>query len=201
MSKGDLTRQHIIERAAIVFNQKGFAGTSLQDIMDATGLRKGGIYNHFSSKDEIALAAFDYSYSILNSYFTQKLEGVESPIERLITFIKSFSIYKEYSLMEGGCPILNTAIEHTDGNEDLNRALKQKAQKGLNVMIKIVSRRLEKAIEAGEARADTDVEQFASLVIASLEGSVMLSRINEDFSHLERVIDHLIDTIEREIRL
>ena len=61
MSKGEQTRQAIIEKAAPLFNQRGFEGCSMADIMEATGLEKGGVYRHFSSKEELAAAVFRYS--------------------------------------------------------------------------------------------------------------------------------------------
>ena len=54
MRKGELTRQRIIAQAAPIFNQRGFAGCSMQDLMEATGLEKGGLYRHFSGKEELA---------------------------------------------------------------------------------------------------------------------------------------------------
>jgi TetR/AcrR family transcriptional repressor of nem operon len=54
VTKGQQTRREIVEKAAPLFNKKGFEGTSLSDLMHATGLQKGGIYHHFSSKEELA---------------------------------------------------------------------------------------------------------------------------------------------------
>ena len=71
MSKAERTRQFIIEKTAPIFNEKGYAGTSINDLTEATGLTKGSIYGNFENKDEVALAAFDYNF------------------ERVITFIKS----------------------------------------------------------------------------------------------------------------
>src|SRR5258708_16478992 len=62
MSKGELTRREIVKKAAPLFNRKGYEGTSLSDLMQATGLQKGGIYRHFSSKQQLAGEAFDYSW-------------------------------------------------------------------------------------------------------------------------------------------
>ena len=61
MGKGELTRERIIAQAAPLFNQRGFAGCSMQDVMEATGLEKGGLYRHFSSKEELAAEAFRYA--------------------------------------------------------------------------------------------------------------------------------------------
>ena len=46
-SKGQETRQRILAEAAAIFNQRGYEGCSIQAIMEATGLEKGGIYRHF----------------------------------------------------------------------------------------------------------------------------------------------------------
>ena len=59
MSKGEQTRERILARSAQLFNRQGYSGSSLSDIMRETGLEKGGIYNHFSSKEQLALEAFD----------------------------------------------------------------------------------------------------------------------------------------------
>src|SRR5271170_2332921 len=62
VTKGEQTRGDIIRKSAPLFNQRGYEGTSLSDLMEATGLQKGGIYRHFSSKEELATEAFDYSW-------------------------------------------------------------------------------------------------------------------------------------------
>ena len=60
-TKGERTREGIVAAAAPLFNQRGYAASSMSDVMAATGLEKGGIYRHFESKDELALAAFDHT--------------------------------------------------------------------------------------------------------------------------------------------
>ena len=75
--KGVLTRERIVHLAAPVFNKKGYAGASMADNLAATGLQKGGIYNHFESKEQLAVEAFDYA--------------IEMMIERGIVFSGSFT--------------------------------------------------------------------------------------------------------------
>ena len=64
MEKGRATRQRVIAQAAPVFNQHGFAGTTLSELMEATGLQKGGIYRHFAGKEQLALEAFDHAHEV-----------------------------------------------------------------------------------------------------------------------------------------
>ena len=61
MSKAERTKQFIVEKTAPIFNMKGYAGTSVNDMMAATGLTKGSIYGNFKNKDDVALAAFDHN--------------------------------------------------------------------------------------------------------------------------------------------
>jgi len=62
MTKGEQTRQEIIRKAAPIFNQRGYDGAALSDLMKATGLEKGGIYRHFDSKQQLAAEAFDFAW-------------------------------------------------------------------------------------------------------------------------------------------
>ena len=75
MTKGEQTRQRIIARAAPVFNVHGFAGTSMGQLTEAIGLEKGGIYNHFPSKEALALQAFDYAVGLTAARFAAALDG------------------------------------------------------------------------------------------------------------------------------
>jgi AcrR family transcriptional regulator len=62
MTKGEETRQTIVEKAAALLNQRGFSGFSMSALMEATGLEKGGIYRHFDSKEQLASEAFEYAW-------------------------------------------------------------------------------------------------------------------------------------------
>src|SRR5712692_7436391 len=127
MTKGEQTRQDIVEKAAPLFNQKGYEGTSLTDLMDATGLQKGGIYRHFSSKQELAAAAFDYSWL---RAVNNRLDGVEdsaNSVDRLKKMISNF-VELRSELVPGGCPLMNTAVESDDGNPILRTRAKKALQ-------------------------------------------------------------------------
>src|SRR5215469_8561210 len=108
MSKGDETRQRIIAAAAPLFNKQGYAACALKDIMEATGLEKGGIYRHFESKEEIAAEAFDYAWAISMALRRKGLDEIGDPIEQLKSHIGSFA---NRSSIPGGCPLLNTGVD------------------------------------------------------------------------------------------
>ena len=113
--KGRQTRQEIVRRAAPLFNRQGFAATSMSDLMQATGLQKGGLYRHFPSKESLAQEAFDYTWEKAVSERLDGVDKVPGSIPRLKAMIDNF-VEKRAHLVPGGCPLLNTAIESDDGN-------------------------------------------------------------------------------------
>ena len=60
ISKAELTKLHILETVAPIFNKNGYAATSMQDITKATGMTKGAIYGNFKNKEELAISAFKF---------------------------------------------------------------------------------------------------------------------------------------------
>lgn len=192
MSKGDETRQAIIERSAPLFNRLGFRGCSMSDIMEATGLEKGGLYRHFSSKEEIAQAAFRYSVEASIRLRTSGVEESDSPLEALRAMIARF--VHSPSAVPGGCPLMNTAIDADDGNETL-RGLVREAFRAWRDRITAI---IERAIAAGEISVETDAAWLANTVITSLEGAVMLSRLErrkEPLVHAQRTLSIVLDSL------
>ena len=103
MSKGELTRQRIVALAAPVFNQQGFAGTALSDLMGVTGLEKGGIYRHFESKQQLAEEAFDYAWNIAMDLRFKAADAIPNAVDRVRQTIRNFS-ERRTGLVAGGCP-------------------------------------------------------------------------------------------------
>lgn len=187
VSKGRRTREAIVERASELFNVRGYAGTSIAEILARTGLEKGGLYNHFSSKDELALAAFDRAVADLRERQRTWVEGSVDPRTWLEAFLTGFESMIARGGPVGGCPLINTAIEATDGHP----ALRKRARAAFGEFAQILERTIVAGVVAGDFARTTDAAGVASTMIAALEGGVMLSRLHRDPIHLQRVIGHL----------
>jgi TetR/AcrR family transcriptional repressor of nem operon len=87
--KGEHTRQEIIRKAAPIFNQRGYDGAALSDLMKATGLEKGGIYRHVDSKEELAAEAFDYACEETLHARIHDLDGITNTVDRLKQLLAS----------------------------------------------------------------------------------------------------------------
>lgn len=197
MSKAKETKEKILKQAAELFNQYGYAGSSISDIMQATQLQKGGIYNHFKSKEELALAAFDFAAQKTSRRFLIAIKSKHNAIERLQAILSVFRNYKDEPPLVGGCPILNSAIE----SDDANPALRDRVQKAMDAWRNMICRIINKGISSGEIRVTVEVDTVATIIISTLEGAVMMSKLYGDSIHLERVIDHLNDYIESCLRV
>src|SRR5215475_6989882 len=114
MKKGEATRREIIEKAAPIFNQKGFEGATLSDLMKATGLEKGGIYRHFKSKEQLAAEAFDFAWKVAIDRRMAGTETMANSVNRLKQIVRNFGKSRQ-RLVPGGCPLLNTAVDSDDG--------------------------------------------------------------------------------------
>ena len=185
--KGERTRRRIVERAAPVFNQRGFAGASMNELVAATGLEKGGIYNHFGSKEALAREALDYSVSLIVDRFSRALDGREDAVDRLVAIVDAFADEIDHPDVPGGCPVANTALE----SDDTNPELCAHARGAMDSWHRLIGSIVKSGKQRGDLRADTDPYELATVITATLEGALMLSRLMHEPAHMRRAADHL----------
>jgi TetR/AcrR family transcriptional repressor of nem operon len=193
MTKGELTRKRIVEAAAPIFNQHGYEGSSLNALMEATGLKKGGIYRHFASKEELAAEAFDYTWEAAWKARLLHVDEKANGIEKLKQLIANF--IERRSPVPGGCPVLNTAVDADDGNP----ILRARVGKALRSWIGRLQAYVEEAQQRRDAKPDVDPKEVATLIVASLEGALMMSRIQRNDEALRRVQSHLNEYLDKEV--
>lgn len=177
-------RLSILASAAPIFNRRGFSGTSISDILSATDLEKGGLYNHFASKEELALAAFDYSFRQVDAYFTKALARTESGMPRMRAYIDAFERYIERPVVTGGCPIANATVEA----DDALPFLRDRVARALETMRGYVRHNIERGIAKGHFKRDADAQACADFIIATLEGALLISRGTRSREPVKRVV-------------
>ncbi|MGD0966654.1 MAG: TetR/AcrR family transcriptional regulator [Candidatus Aquilonibacter sp.] len=181
--KASKRRMAILASAAPIFNRRGFAGTSIADILEATSLEKGGLYNHFASKEQLATETFDFAYAQVVAYFSKALSGVEPGLARVHAYIDAFERYCDRPVIEGGCPVINACIEA----DDALPFLRERVSKAFASMRGVVRRNLERAMLAGRIASPTDLDQATDFIVASLEGAVLLARGLRSRTHSHHV--------------
>ena len=187
MNKAERTRQFIIEKTAPVFNIKGFAGTSLSDMSEATGLTKGSIYGNFTDKDEVALACFEYNYKTVREAVAREMAQRAGYREKLLVYVDVYSNPKKYTLLAGGCPVLNTTAEA----DDTHPRLRARAGEAVVDWKHRITQLIGAGIAAGEFKPTTNAEQSALTIIALLEGMIVISKATAKPAYGKAVINSL----------
>ncbi len=188
MTKGNSTKEFIIEKSSELFNIYGYHGCALSDIMEATSLKKGGIYNHFKNKDEIAVEAFNYNLNKVKQRFRTATAKASTSKGKLYAILDAFSSFTEDPIVKGGgCPIFNTAMDATNTHPEL----KKKAKEGIHVLQRYIEIKLEEGVARGEFKPSIDVHDLSSLIICTLEGAIIMSRVSPEHDSIDIARTHL----------
>jgi len=160
----------------------------MSDVTEATGIKRGGIYNHFGSKDELAVESFRFAAGKLVDGLEQTIDAHDDARAGLRSIATAFAgVYDGGRTFAGGCPIFNTAVE-ARGQDDALRAAVQEAMAALHELIRAT---IAEGIAQGTIADDVQPAEGATVFISILEGALVLSALLEDRCHLEHAVAHL----------
>ncbi len=187
MGKAEKTKQFIIEQVAPVFNRKGYAATSLKDLTKATGLTKGAIYGNFRNKDEVALSVYKYNALSVDNVLQEKILVAKNYREKLLAYPKTFRAIYRQTLLNGGCPILNTAVDSSDVNEHLQAAV----QKTIGSLQRSMVSFIKDGVREGEFAQQTNALGTTQVLICLFEGGFAMSKATRDNGYIENALSHM----------
>jgi hypothetical protein len=116
-----------------------------------------------------------------------RIKGESTAGNKLRAVIQYFESYITNPEVKGGCPLMNAAIEADDSNP----SLRKEAVKVLDILRDSVITVLKNGIRYKQIKKETDLEYFAAIIIASLEGAIMMSKLRRNNHDIKRVISHL----------
>jgi len=194
-SKGDLTRQNIIEKAMHLFGSKGYYRTSLGDIAEATNLTKGGLYGHFQSKEEIWNATYEECSRIWQGIVLEGVESIDDPLERVQQVVEnSMKHYLGAGVFKSGCILFNSLVEFSREPSDV----RERILRGFAGFSKLLQSWLKEAERKGMLKDGLDLPAIANFIVISLSGAGPLYASSKDpivwkqtISQLKLYIDHL----------
>lgn len=195
MRNPDKTRAKILNKSGVLFNTHGYKATSISDITTATGFTKGAIYRHFKSKEDLEKETLFHLSSIMFEKLRARIKNEPTAGAKLRAIFKYFESYITNPEVKGGCPLMNAAIEADDAHPSLRKA----AVKTLDTLMISVETILNNGIRFGQIRKDTDVQHYATVIVASLEGAIMMSKLrgnNEDILRVARHLEQQLNKIE-----
>lgn len=197
MTKAERTRQFIVEQTAPLFNCKGFAGTSLSDLTEQTGLTKGAIYGNFADKEEIATAAFQHAMDKVRALVRKKLAPARTFKGQLTALLNFYADYVFNPPIPGGCPLLNAAVEVDDHHTSMRRVV----VKELLQTVGFIEELLKQGVEAGEFDKKINARALAYTFFCSVEGALMFARAERSREPMDIVVQHckkILDQISKQ---
>lgn len=185
VSKSDKTKQYILTITAPIFNTKGFEGTSMTDLTASTGLTKGALYGNFYNKEDLAMEAFKYSVRKVKELVKQRVESEVTYKRQLRAMLDFFAEYVFHPPVEGGCPLLNTAVQSNQFP-----GVRRVVVKELMSTVMFIYNLLNKGINAGEFRKDINARELAYTIFCSIEGAIMFSRAEHSEEPMKIIVKH-----------
>ena len=185
------TRERILEKSGILFNSQGYKATSLSEITDATGFTKGAIYKHFKNKEALEQETVSYLFKKLTSELEIRIKAQKTAGDKLRAIFNYYELYISCPPIRGGCPLANASTE----GDDANPALRKSALRMMDILRHSLRKIFENGIRYHQIKSSIDVEFFVSVIIASLQGAVMMSKLERNSTDINRIIQHLENQI------
>lgn len=187
MRNPEVTKETILKKSGVLFNTQGYKATSISEITEATGLTKGAIYRHFGSKNALERETLSYLSERIFEQLRPLIQSEKTAGNKLRAIFQFFESYISKPPLKGGCPLLNAATEA----DDAHPALRKEALKMLEALRGSVIHILKNGIEHGQLKKTTDCDFYATLIIASLEGGIMMSKLMGNDDDIGKMIKHL----------
>ncbi len=172
MNSNNDTRSQILDTAQDILQRQSISGVSFQDLADRIGIKKGSMYYHFKSKDDLSIAILERAASDMSQ--SLKRGESKSASEQLIYFIGIFRSFM------GQCEKICPGGAFAGVWDKLNEPVQHQVQKLINIQLQGMQHIMDKGLESGEFFAHgQDAESLAQWVIDNIQGALLTSRITK----------------------
>ena len=171
VTKGVQTKQKIINKSLQLFSVKGYYNTSINDILEATGLTKGGLYGHFKSKEEIWYAVYDQAVTIWKDIVFKDIRKIDDPLKRIEKALDNdLQNYLGADVFEGGCFFLNMLVELSGQSNTMGNCI----LKGIIGFSEVITLWLKEAHEKNMLKPGLNFNEIAKFIVVSINGCAAL---------------------------
>ncbi len=171
------SRNRMIQSAALLFREHGYSGTGFRDVIEHSGAPRGSIYHHFpGGKEQLAADTVEWAAAVMERRIERAARSGH-PVAALGIFVDAWREVLEDSNFRAGCPIIAVAAE-----ADAGSTATAAAAAAFTRWQEMIARAL---LDAGVSR--TDARRLATLVVAGIEGAILLCRARRDIRPLRDV--------------
>ena len=186
-------KDKIISASLRLFSTNGFMNTSISDVMAAAGASKGGLYNHFKSKDQLFYAALSEARRIWREKNLDGLVDLDDPVEKVTRLFENYQHrYLTAKDLPGGCIFVNLAVELNDQRPDLAVEVNN-GFLGLKAMVK---RYLDAARNEGRLKASVETQSVTDMIVSGLLGACVMYTSDKSEENLNATIGTLVGYID-----
>ncbi len=176
-------REKILTEGLRVVHERGFAGASVRDIVQAAGVPQGSFTNHFVSKEAFCLEILDLYFKDVRATVQRTLRNDSlPPLKRLRAYIDAQIKYLDRIGWRNGCLVGNFSAEASEHSEIIRKRLVEIFEE----MRQSVAYCLRAAVKIGELPRKTDCDELAGFLIASLQGAILQSKTERNAIAIER---------------
>ncbi|NJD62859.1 MAG: TetR/AcrR family transcriptional regulator [Deltaproteobacteria bacterium] len=185
---GSRTREKIIEETLQIFSVKGYYNTSINDILAATGLTKGGLYGHFTSKEELWGAAYERAIEIWKGIVFKGARKIADPLARIEKVVENDLFgYCGAEVFEGGCFFFNMLVELSGQSETMSRRIRS----GFMEFAGLLASWLEEADRKGFLKKGVKHREVADFIVIAINGATALYTSGRDRRFLKETSNQL----------
>ncbi len=171
VTKGVETKQKIINKSLQLFSVKGYYNTSINDILEATNLTKGGLYGHFKSKEDIWYAVYGQAVTIWKDIVFKDIRKIDDPLKRIEKALDNdLQNYLGADVFEGGCFFLNMLVELTGQSNTMGNCI----LKGIIGFSEVITLWLKEAHEKNMLKPGLNFNEIAKFIVVSINGCAAL---------------------------
>lgn len=157
----------------------------MSDLTAATGLTKGSIYGNFKDKNDVAVHAFRHNINLIFDFFAKEMKAAGTIMEKLLAYPRGFRKIHRMVLAYGGCPIVNTAVEADDTHPTLRKMSMDVLNRWKSGIVSLI----ERGIAEGSIEPAVEASTTAEILIALMEGGIVLSKVTGEESYFLNTID------------
>ena len=186
MRNGAQTKERLLKEATMLITQRGISATSINNLLREAKVTKGAFFHHFPDKDALGHAVLEHACTDFLAWLDELLEA-PTPLEGLHRFFAAALKYHQDHGFIGGCIFGNLALEMSDTDPRYANAVRE--------LFCQWQTRIEETVQAGQRaaqiRRDCDAFSLAQTIVATIEGGIMLSRLQKDAMPLQNALETL----------
>ena len=180
-TRANSSRERILSTAEAMILEHGFAGTTIDDIIDKAAITKGGFFYHFEGKRQLAKALVERYIALDSKIFTELSERAdtlsEDPLQRTLIFLNLFAeMVAGMTQVHPGCLVAAFTYETQQFDDEIRRLMEE----GMLEWRVMIASRLREIMEKYPPKTEISVDSLADMFTSTLEGGIILARVYGD---------------------